>query len=69
MLRPRMSSSGRGTVVLALGGVQPPDAPLVWRQPGAMCLGGDRRSPGLVPAGGAVFSLVRVTTNPQPPPN
>ena len=44
-----------------------PDAPLVWRQPGAMCLGGDRRSPGLVPAGGAVFSLVRVTTNPQPP--
>ena len=30
---------GAGTVVLALG-VQPPDAPLVWRQPGAMCLGG-----------------------------
>ena len=27
-------------------GVQPL-MPLVWRQPGAMCLGGDRRSPGL----------------------
>ena len=32
MLSTRVSSSGRGTVVLALGGVQPPDAPLVWRE-------------------------------------
>ena len=64
MLSTRVSSSGRGTVVLALGGVQPPDAPLVWREL-APCSLEDRRSPvltALVPLG------YRVTTNPQPLP-
>ena len=46
MLSTRVSSSGRGTVVLALGGVQPPDAPLVWRELAPCSLEGDRRSPG-----------------------
>ena len=64
MLSTRVSSSGRGTVVLALGG-QPPDAPLVWRELAPCSLErtvGPRCLTALVPLG------YRVTTNPNPFP-
>ena len=65
MLRPRMSSSGRGPWSSPWG-VQPLMPPWSGASLAPCALAGDRRSPGLVPAGGAVFSLVRVTTNPNP---
>ena len=68
MLRPRMSSSGRGTVVLALGGVQPL-MPFCSGASLAPCaLAGDRRSPWPeFPPAGRCSPWYGVTTNPQPP--